>query len=84
MIAELKKNEIIISLNNAEFETLKMIIESTLKFWSTCKDELQEFPWELFDEDLKDKVLALDKKFLGHLNAIGIETYGMEEKIGGS
>jgi hypothetical protein len=75
--------KIIIEEKNIEFTTeewnfiKKYIIEDTLFFWNQTKQEVDKFPYELFDEEIVNQVTNIRKETLNKLAQININIYNL-------
>lgn len=75
--------KIIIEEKNIEFTTeewnfiKKYIIEDTLFFWNQTKQEVDKFPYELFDEEIVNQVTNIRKETLNKLAQININVYNL-------
>lgn len=75
--------KIIIEEKNIEFTTeewnfiKKYIIEDTLFFWNQTKQEVDKFPYELFDEEIVNQVINIRKETLNKLAQININVYNL-------
>jgi len=75
--------KIIIEEKNIEFTTeewnfiKKYIIEDTLFFWNQTKQEVDKFPYELFDEEIINQVTNIRKETLNKLAQININVYNL-------
>lgn len=75
--------KIIIEEKNIEFTTeewnfiKKYIIEDTLFFWNQTKQEVDKFPYELFDEEIINQVINIRKETLNKLAQININVYNL-------
>ena len=78
MIYEMADKHVKLTLEHKEFNYIKKLIETTLKFWGECKLEFEELPWELLGEDLQDDLNSLDKETISKLKCIGIKTFDLE------
>ena len=72
-----------IELSEYEFESLKIVMETTLKFWSNCKKDIGDFPWELFEGSTDINIMNDwddgEKEVYLKFKELGINTYGIEE-----
>lgn len=75
--------KIIIEEKSIEFTTeewnfiKKYIIEDTLFFWNQTKQEVDKFPYELFDEEIINQVINIRKETLNKLAQININVYNL-------
>jgi hypothetical protein len=67
-----------IIINDIEFSEeeslfLKKVIEDSLEFWSTAKEDTGEFPWELFE----DHTVEINNSALCKLRLANIKTFSL-------
>lgn len=55
----------------------KYIIEDTLSFWNQTKQEVDKFPYELFDEEIINQITNIRKETLNKLAQININVYNL-------
>jgi len=62
-----------VEFNEEESLFLKKVIEDSLEFWSTAKEDTEEFPWELFE----DHTVELNNSALLKLQSVNIKIFSL-------